>query len=937
MPSLSVARILVLYILLCATGTVVAQATFVDSVLISLRTDPDDRAALYRKFLDRQNSLSLAERDSAFQILNNNLHGLPAETAFDFIFQLTRSGISDTKPTDWARCIAHIESLVEPDTLYLCKSLNFYAEALNAAADLQGAKAAYLRVIRLLPPELIDEELAVAHHNLGALLNRINDPGAALSNYEKAHRIFKSLLGPDHYYIGTIGSNIGQVYAQLQRYDEQIVIQEESMKIYLMQLGPDHTLTGNVYHNLGIAYRYKGSLEKSLRALDEALRIRKLKKDHRSTVHVLSEILQTKAAFPEIYDHQQLDVAYRSSISEGESLLEPGHAALTNMYNNYGLFLMHADPIQSANLMYKSILSSTSNFSPGHAFELPMVKHFIVANFQQVRKMENIGYALHQVYLQSDSVQYLHLANKAFAKGDSIIEILRLQLLHGASRHQLILEANDFYINASRTAMAIYRITQSAHDMNRLFEWVEKSRNWELIDKYMQFSRSSHIENNAILRDISALKDALPSVNLNDDVDHTDSLEQLESVLLEQLRLDYPEYFEYLYQYEVASLDSIQRICRNRDVQWLHYFVLGHSTRATILVTPDTVISSPRLIQGDSIKLHMDSLSAKIEARNWTFATHAHALYQMLIAPYDSILEPGLLYVSSAGGLDAIPFDILLPVPADQMAIDTLHRHYFVNQFSITLVPSGTFGAQTWLSNSSVSNSIFVAPDYSDQSLTYHVAEAQTCSNIMDGTFISGEPTPSEMLQWLTTNDVIHFAGHSYTHGTDLDSIYLLMGGGNDTLYLEELLKGQSMAELIVLSSCHSASGKPTKEGNVGLAYGFAFAGTPNVISSLWSVSDRETKAFFPEFYRRLKYGAQSVESLRQAKLSFLDLAAQPARHPYFWANWVHYGHPVQLDRDHFQLKPYQLVIALGIIFFIGLGVQRRSRRSALASSANSD
>lgn len=151
-------------------------------------------------------------------------------------------------------------------------------------------------------------------------------------------------------------------------------------------------------------------------------------------------------------------------------------------------------------------------------------------------------------------------------------------------------------------------------------------------------------------------------------------------------------------------------------------------------------------------------------------------------------------------------------------------------------------------------------------------------------------------LNLLNQNDLLHFAGHSYTHSSNLDSIFLLLGNGDDTLYVSDLLSTQSAARLAVLSSCHSATGRISAEGNVGLAYGLAFAGTPNVISSLWAVSDRESAGIFEHFYASLLEGRNSLESLRQAKLRYLEdaPAPAPAQHPYFWANWVYYRHPVK-------------------------------------------
>jgi CHAT domain-containing protein len=193
-------------------------------------------------------------------------------------------------------------------------------------------------------------------------------------------------------------------------------------------------------------------------------------------------------------------------------------------------------------------------------------------------------------------------------------------------------------------------------------------------------------------------------------------------------------------------------------------------------------------------------------------------------------------------------------------------------------------------------NSAFVAPEYADQSLKFHTAEIRTGSNILSAKYDGGHPQKQDFLNLLRRADLLHFAGHSYSHPSNLDSIFLLLGDGDDTLYVNDLLSTEASTRLAVLSSCHSATGTPSAEGNVGLAYGLAFAGTPNVISSLWAVSDRESAGIFEHYYTSLKSGTNSSESLRIAKLKYLEVAPTPAQHPYFWANWVYYGHPVRYE-----------------------------------------
>jgi CHAT domain-containing protein len=365
-------------------------------------------------------------------------------------------------------------------------------------------------------------------------------------------------------------------------------------------------------------------------------------------------------------------------------------------------------------------------------------------------------------------------------------------------------------------------------------------------------------------------------------------------VLVEQLKSSYPEYFRFLYNPGIASADDIKAFCKAQKLQWLHFADLADGRFATILFTPDTITIRSSTGKFDSLEVYRKALVESIQNRDWNFRKPAHELYNLLIGGHAAFLKPGTLYISSAGYLDNIPFDLLLTAPADHLPLEQVAQYYLVQQFAIALIPSGTFGMTTWEPNITVKRSVFIAPEYIHRSLQHSAPEAQAGSKLLDGTFVAGAPEKEVTLAWLRETDLLHFAGHSYTHASNLDSIFLLLGDGNDTLFLSSLFTTQSAARLAVLSSCFSATGQKSREGNIGLAYGFSFAGTPQVISSLWAVSDRETSEVFGKFYRDFASGKNSIESLHKAKLHYLNNAPLPGRHPYFWANWVYYGHPVK-------------------------------------------
>lgn len=892
---------------------------FVDSISTLLEEKTVSRDSVYMIFLEKVGNLEDIERDSAFSLLKRDLTGLAPETAFDFTYSLTsRLGARKAIPV-WADCIAQIQSLQPIDTLQLTKSWNYYGTSCHSVGDIEQAKSCFRKVIEILPPDKIDEELAVAHNNLGAILNTHDDPGGALPHYLKAREIFGELLGESHYYIGIIGNNIGQVYDKLGRYEEQIAEQEKSRDIYLATIGRDHSLTGNVYINLGIVYRKTGQREKALDAFNEALAIRENTGDKAGVVAAMSEIAACIAAFPEIYSEEEIIAAQRNTIARGVELFDSNNAVLRSVYNNHSLTLLgNDDPWGALYFINKSIHVSYPSFTLSSNLDVP--DHASIKNpaFDDVRLLENKGYILQKLFIKNGDPAVLDAAIRSYTLGDSIIEILKVEILNGLSRQFLIREAGDFYINAATSAFSRYHLTHARNDLELSITWTEKSRNWDLISGYLLSAESDTTLNHEILKTIANLRAQLPSAHDKAATTPSDSIQKALDIELQKLKREFPEYFRYLYNYRVESLSSIIEFCKEQTAQWLYSMTLSGGSSASALITADTVMVHYVEHGMDSISMHARELTTSIQERNWNFGHHAHRLYELIFGEMGTALRDGSIYFSSTGLLQTVPLDILLETPATDIPVTDWHEYYLINRVGFIVLPSATFGITTYNNEKHINSSVFISPAYSDGSLDFTEEEARDASGLLGGKFIAGDIKADDLINSLQEYDLVHFAGHSFTHKDDLDSIFMLIGSGGDTLYLPQLFNLQSSTRLAVLSSCRSAIGKGSYEGNISLTYGLALAGTPSVISSIWPASDRETGGIFGGFYRELKAGTHSSESLRRAKLQYLQTAPGPARHPWYWANWVHNGHPVKYRKPNTNLLMAVLGIGLlvVVIFF---------------------
>ena len=99
---------------------------------------------------------------------------------------------------------------------------------------------------------------------------------------------------------------------------------------------------------------------------------------------------------------------------------------------------------------------------------------------------------------------------------------------------------------------------------------------------------------------------------------------------------------------------------------------------------------------------------------------------------------------------------------------------------------------------------------------------------------------------------------------------------------------------LVVLSRSHSAQGKVSSEGVVGIARAFLGAGARSVLVALWSIDDEATMEFMRSFYQQLKYGNSASVSLNRAMKCLRE--SENFNAPRFWAPFVLIGDDVTID-----------------------------------------
>jgi len=179
--------------------------------------------------------------------------------------------------------------------------------------------------------------------------------------------------------------------------------------------------------------------------------------------------------------------------------------------------------------------------------------------------------------------------------------------------------------------------------------------------------------------------------------------------------------------------------------------------------------------------------------------------------------------------------------------------------------------------------------------------EVKMIGQILNTKTLTGEEaTKDEVLKELGSVALVHIAAHG-----DMEAGEILLApntaGTSRTpqekdymLRISDVQAIQLQARLVVLSCCHSAQGKITPEGVVGIGRAFLGAGARSVLVSLWAINDEATMEFMKSFYEHLARGHSASVALNWAMKCLRESEKFCAvRH---WAPFVLIGDDVTME-----------------------------------------
>ena len=312
------------------------------------------------------------------------------------------------------------------------------------------------------------------------------------------------------------------------------------------------------------------------------------------------------------------------------------------------------------------------------------------------------------------------------------------------------------------------------------------------------------------------------------------------------------------------------------------------------------------------------------------YAAAANSLYKLLLEPYITKSNSPLLIIPD-GFIAYIPIDALL---TDSTTSGNIASFPFLikQQETYYAFSCRTLLEQGKYENTAVDNPLMAfAPVFAKKErglspLLHSIEELEAIKKFYPkGKFYTNSNATLNQFETNSANaSIIHLATHAGSGvGLGMAGIEFF----DSTLYLNSIYTMPLKARLVILSGCETGTGSINKtEGLMSLSRGFSYAGTENVIGSLWQTEDNTSAEIFRNFYSNLADDNFST-ALHKAKLSVINNSTVASASPYFWSCYMYIGSPAENIKQQtgkwvkwISLAGGLLLIA--IIYFI---IKRRS------------
>lgn len=543
------------------------------------------------------------------------------------------------------------------------------------------------------------------------------------------------------------------------------------------------------------------------------------------------------------------------------------------------------------------------------------------------------------LYSQEKNEQYFTAAKSTYDSAFALADYIKKSIDNDEAR----LFIADKVFGAYSKAVDFILAANNKHDKTltvHALEWISKSRATSLaislkentVKQYAGIPDSLLSKEKNIKVNISRLK--LQLQQAADSSTQSQLLSAINTAVLELQSLNntykqFPTYYKQKFAADNIDINSIQKnvlnnniavICYYKGTQQMKAFVITHNNIVDESLNYDTNLQQ-------NITAYMQSLSENNNGRAYNASPSMYL--------YDVLIKPLLKNIAGIKSLIIIPDSELINVPFE--AFQPTTDKFLVEDYAITYqyaLPFLQKGGMIFNKTHALALAPFASKNNNTQMEVLPFSATEIENFPRQSQLINEAATKNNFLLKAEHASVIHLATHAVVNYDEPADSYIAFYENANTdssykIFAHELYNLQlPNTKLVFLSACETGTGKISQsEGALSLSRAFAFAGCPNIITSVWKAEDRSTAYISKQFYVYAEKGYTYAEALQQAKKDLLADAAMSQFHaPQYWSHLIFIG-DVQQQKTNMFLWIITAAVSV-IVLLIVIGLYKKKYRN---------
>ena len=605
------------------------------------------------------------------------------------------------------------------------------------------------------------------------------------------------------------------------------------------------------------------------------------------------------------------------------------------------------DYLNAVNYFHQSVIQTDGFFEEEDIFKNPVDYSVGFATFSLVESLIGKAESFIKLYEKDKDKNYWDAALGTYQTAFDISAFVANFFDNDEARIFL----GDFVLEAYQNAVeVILQHPDSQDEKSRIYQalsWVESSKSTSLKIgmKEKRLKKISGIPTELLQKEsdlqfsISKIQQRIMAENREEESKMLQS--QLTDLRLELSRLhndfnDFPEYVNQKLSNLSIDLKNLQETVLNDETLILSFFELDD--RFLLFVLDHEEIQMLEITDKEKLTASIQDFKKGIIDYKAGTKYKAGGVGNVL---YEKILGQVSEKIARYDHLIIIPHGVLVDLPFDSFEKSTsrylIYDHAIFYQYSIKLLESfkeRNFEDYVKSGFAPFFDNVWVDENIQLTKLPYSKEEM---ISLQGKSFVSQEGTKKEFLEMAPQSDIIQLSTHALPDPDDPDRAFIAFypGDMDSRLFTHEIYHlNLEESVLIFLSACETNFGSLSKsEGILSISRAFAFAGSANIISTLWKAEDRSTAYITSRFYSHVENGLSFAEALRKAKMDLLeDKKMAQFHHPVFWSHLVLIGSIP--EKSYFDYLPVYIFI-LGLLL-LGFGYLTFRNRRKIDPNARS-